>query len=1157
MADRVGQQLGNYRLIHLLGRGHFAEVYLGEHIHLKTQAAIKVLHEQVEGNDLEGFLNEARTIARLHHPHIVRVLDFGVEDGTPFLVMDYAPGGNLRKLHPKGTGLPLETVVSYIKQVAEALQYAHDQKLIHRDIKPENLLLGPDNEVLLSDFGLAIITQSSHYQNIHETAGSIAYMAPEQINGHPEPGSDQYALGIVVYEWLCGERPFSGLFTEVATKQTLVAPTPLHEKVPTIPSVVEHVVLKALAKAPEQRFTKVQDFALALEEASKAESSARTILVPPSEERSTEPRQTSLSNLPVQPTPLVGRKQEVATVCEFLRREDMRLVTLTGPGGIGKTRLGLQVAAELTDGFADGVFFVDLAPLSDPTLVVSTLAQTLSIREGRSQPLLERLKEELRRKELLLLFDNFEQVLSAAIQIADLLTACPKLKLVVTSREVLHVRSEREFAVPPLALPDTKHLHDLAALSQSEAMALFLQRAQAVKPDFQLTNANARVIAEICARLDGLPLAIELAAARMKLLSPQALLSRLSQRLQILTSGARDVPARQQTLRNTIEWSYHLLDAPEQQLFRRLSVFVGGCTLETAEAIYEAPGDETGKVFDGVASLIDKSLTQQRAQREEPRLVMLETIREYGLECLESAGETEATRQAHAAYYLALAEEAAPQLRGPQQAAWLERLEQEHDNLRAALGWFLERDAAGSSREMALRLGGALWEFWSVHGLFSEGRTELSRALAGSEGAAAPVRAKALSAAANLAYLQSDDDGAKALSQESLVLYREIGDTQGIATSLTLLAWLDRRKSSNFAAARSLIEESLALNREVGNKDAIAWSLIFLADNVSMQGEYSRGHALLEESLAMFRELGNKRGMANSLRQSAMWLFIAQGNQAIVRARLEESMTLFKELGDKDGMAFYYWISGWVALSQGDPATAHVLVEQSLALWREIGNRWYTALSLGMLGKIAVYRGDLLAARALHEESLAIARASQDKWLTAFCLEELAAVGTAEGETVWAARLWGVAEALRDTICSPLPPVLRADYERSVAAARTHLGEKAFTAAWTEGRMMTPEQALAAKGQTVIPAPTPPPPTPQASSPAPPAKSPTASPAGLTPREVEVLRLVARGLTDAQIAERLVITRRTVNWYLTTIYSKIQVSSRSAATRYALEHNLV
>src|SRR5207237_170024 len=385
-------------------------------------------------------------------------------------------------------------------------------------------------------------------------------------------------------------------------------------------------------------------------------------------------------NLPAQLTPLIGRAQEVAAACTLLRRPEVRLATLTGTGGIGKTRLALQVATDLLADFADGICFVSLAAVSDPDLVVATIAQTLGLKDSGGQPPLELLKTSLLEKCLLFLLDNFEQVAAAAPQLSELLGACPHLKLLVTSRAVLHLRGEHEFPVPPLALPDLTQLPESETLAQVAAVALFLQRAWATKPDLQLTAPTARAIAEICVQLDGLPLAIELAAARSKLLPPQALLARLGQRLAVLTSGAQDAPARQQTLRNTIAWSYNLLNAKAQQLFRRLSVFVGGCTLQAVETLCTSLEDGSGAewILDGVASLLDKSLLQQTEQEgEEPRLLLLETIREYGLEALEASGEAEATRQVHAAYYLRLAQEAEPALVGPQQTRWLERLEQE------------------------------------------------------------------------------------------------------------------------------------------------------------------------------------------------------------------------------------------------------------------------------------------------------------------------------------------------------------------------------------------------------------------------------------------------------------------------------------------------
>jgi predicted ATPase/class 3 adenylate cyclase/DNA-binding CsgD family transcriptional regulator len=861
-------------------------------------------------------------------------------------------------------------------------------------------------------------------------------------------------------------------------------------------------------------------------------------------------------NLPIQPTSLIGREKEVAAVQHLLHRAGVRLLTLTGPGGTGKTRLGLQVAAELSDHFVDGVLFVNLAPLSDPKQVIPTIAQTLELKEIAEQSLFDQLKRSLRDMHLLLLLDNFEQVVDAAVQVADLLAACLKLKVIVTSRAVLHVRGEQEFAVPPLAVPDPTHLPDLVALSQFEAVALFILRAQAFKPEFQVTNANAPAVAEICARLDGLPLAIELAAARIKLLPPQALLARLGQRLrlQMLTGGARDAPARQQTLRNTIEWSYQLLDAAEQRLFRRLSVFVGGCTLEAIEAVCTAleTSTSTMSVLNNVVSLLDKSLLQQREQEGvEPRFLMLETIREYGLEALETSEEMEITRQAYADHYLALAEDAEPELGGLQQAVWLERLEREHDNLRAAMQWSLDPGEDGHRREMALRLGGSLRRFWIVHGHWSEGRNFLERALAESKGVAASVRVKALITAANLANMQADNDRAEALAEKSRALCQELGDTRGIALSLRLLAVVAARRGT-LTTARMLNEEALALFREVSDKEGVALSLYNLGWLVIVQGEYAKGRALLEESLELHRELGNKAGIAHSLSALASALFDSQGDPATIRALLEESLALSREMGDKEGIATFFILSGQLALNQGDIATARSQAEKSLVINREIGDRENTAESLFLLARLEARQGDNVAARALYEQSLAIAKEGNSKWDIDLFLEGLAGVVAAQGEPAWAARLYGAAESFRDANSIPIVPLYRAEYEPAVAATRAQLGEQAFAAAWAEGRTMTPEQALAAQAPVTMPMLAPAEP-----STVPHAPKAATYPDGLTAREVEVLRLVAQGLTDAQVAEQLVISRRTVNWHLTSIYSKLQVSSRAAATRYAMEQKLV
>src|SRR2546421_319555 len=792
---------------------------------------------------------------------------------------------------------------------------------------------------------------------------------------------------------------------------------------------------------------------------------------------------TRFHNLPAQLTPLIGRAQEIQAVCSLLRQAEVRLVTLTGPGGVGKTRLGLQVATDLLDALADGICFVPLAPISDPDLVAPTIAQTLGLKEvgergldgpGEAQAL-HHLQAYLQDKHLLLLLDTFDQVLAAAPQLSELVAACPHLKILVTSRAVLHVRGEHEFSVPPLALPNLTYLPESNMLSEYAAVALFLQRAQAAKPGFQMTHANARAIAAICVRLDGLPLSIELAAARVKLLPPHMLLTRLEHRLQVLTTGAQDVPVRQQTLRNMLAWSYDLLDAQEQRLFRRLSVFVGSCTLEAVEGIYTALGETPANVLDGVASLIDKSLLQQTGQEgEEPRLVMLETIREYGLEALADSGEMERTQRAHATYYLRLAEEAELELGGPEQAGWLERLEREHDNLRTALRWSLEQaeheeaeQSAGDGRERALRLGGALWKFWWTRGHWSEGRNFLERALAASEEVAASVRAKAFFTAAQLTFVQSDYEWAGALAEESLALHRELGDQQGIALSLSTLgniAWV----RNNTVAARSLLEEALALFREVDDKEFAAYSLFSLGLLASSQGEYARAQKLFEENLALFREVEHEKGIAHTLSQLAQVLFDSQGNQARVRSLLEECLVLSREVGFKEGIAASYCLSGRLALSQGDVVTERSLVHESVALYREKGHRQRNDGSLAVLGKVEARHGDYAAARKLYEERLAIAEALGEKWVIAMCLVELGEVVAVQRHLAWAAQLWGAAETLRDAIGVPVPPVELTDYEHSVSAARVHLGERAFAIAWAQGRSMTPEQAFAAQGQKPI-----------------------------------------------------------------------------------------
>jgi predicted ATPase/DNA-binding CsgD family transcriptional regulator len=857
----------------------------------------------------------------------------------------------------------------------------------------------------------------------------------------------------------------------------------------------------------------------------------------------TEPAHRSLHPLPIQLTSLLGREQEEAVVCSLLRREEVRLLTLTGAGGIGKTRLALQVAADLLEDFADGVCFVSLASISDPELVLPTIAQALDLKEVGEHSLLDLLQALLRDKHILLLLDNWEQVITASPLLANLLTSCPELKLLITSRAVLHLQGEYEFPVPPLAVPDLKRLPDLEAVAQYAAVALFVRRTQAVRPTFQLTKDNVRAVAEICERLDGLPLALELAAARSKLLPPQALLKRLEQRLSVLTGGAHNVPARQQTLRNTIQWSYHLLESSEQRLFRRLSVFVGGCSIEAIEEIWAALETSTPpmSVLDGVASLLDKSLLQQGKQEsEEPRLVMLETIREYGLEVLTASGEMEAVRQAHATYFLRLAETAELELEGPHPAIWWDRLEREHDNLRAVMRWFLEIEEGA----MALRLGCALWWFWHSRGPVSEGRIFLEQALTGSKGVAGAIRAKALYVVGNFAAQMGDFDQAKAFCMESLALFQEIGDRKKLGHVLGHLGFI-ASLNSELVAASAFFEENLAIAREVEDKMGIGWPLFWLAYVSFYQGKYLKGLTLAEEGLAFFQKAGNAEAIAQTLWLLAQIHFYSQDNVVKAQALVEECLALARETDNSGQILDALALLGQIALHQGRIALAHSLFGEMQARWNEAEQTSRMNDLAAYLAQVEACEGDYPAARSHYEESLAYLKNGLGKWDIAFSLEGLAKVVAAQGELVWAARLWGAAETLRDALGTPIFPIHRAEYEHIVTTVRDALGTRAFTAAWAEGRQMTPEQALAAQSQPILPTPTLP------------ARPAAAYPDGLTAREVEVVRLLAQGLTDAQIAELLVISPRTVNNHLTSIYGKIQVSSRSAATRYAFEHHLV
>jgi predicted ATPase len=686
----------------------------------------------------------------------------------------------------------------------------------------------------------------------------------------------------------------------------------------------------------------------------------------------------------------------------LLAREDVRLLTLTGPGGAGKTRLSVALAAAAADLFTAGVQFVSLASITDPDLVTTALADALEIQQVANRTIPQLIGDQLLNSgPFLLLLDNFEQVLPAATVVAETLEACPSIKILVTSRSCLHIYGEQEFPVMPLA--------------QDAAIELFVQRATAVWPDFAVTSENAAAVQKICLRLDGLPLAIELAAARTKVLSPPAILDRLQSRLQLLTGGALDLPERQQTLRRTIDWSHGLLNDAEQKLFRRLSVFVGGCTFEAAEAVCNTRRDLGIDLFDGLSSLVDKNLVQRMDRVEaQPHFAMLETIREYAHECLLASGEQSATRRAHAAYCLILAEEGNPDLSPADRARWLAQCDVEIDNFRFALDWLFHTRDVG----WALRLSVALFRFWDMREHLIEGRARLEAVLRLAGAERSRDRARVAQFLGALSTAQGDYPAADRFLELSLSLYEELGDQSGIAASLNALA-IPARDRGDYSSAQSYFERSLACWRVLSDRLAIARCLHNLANVVEVRGDYPRARWALREATEIFEELGDRSGAAWSINQQ-----------------------------------------GDIARATGDMAAARGFYQRALSNFREVGDHWGSARSLADLGSIDCEQGDHLAAHAAYREALELFAGLGHRRGMARGLEGLAGLALAQGHAARALRLASAAAHLRRLISAPLPQAEQVKLDRTLLAAWQLLSERDGKDAWSEGSAMSLERAI-------------------------------------------------------------------------------------------------
>lgn len=772
---------------------------------------------------------------------------------------------------------------------------------------------------------------------------------------------------------------------------------------------------------------------------------------------------TPSNNLPIQLTSFIGREREIAKVKRLLAPTHM--LTLTGSGGCGKTRLALRVAGELLDSFRDGVWLIELAPLTEPLLVPQTVSSALGLRSESARSIVDQLKEHLKEKQVLLILDNCEHLIRACAELSDqLLHACPRLRILTTSREPLNVTGETTFLVPPLSLPDPGQPLSAKALLQSEAIALFAERARAVQSKFQITPANASAIAQICWRLDGIPLAIELAAARVRSIGAEEIAARLDDRFQLLTSKSRTTLPRQQTLYASIDWSFDLLSETERTLFRRLAVFSGGWTLKAAEEVCAGNGLHLPDPLNLLTNLVDKSLVIH-SDKDEPRYYFLETIRQYAREKLVAANEGTALQARHLKYFFNLAEQAVPELKGRQQEVWFERLEREQDNLREAL----ESSLRTASHDVRLNFAGNLFWFWFVRGHLREGSAWLERALTGSEGASASAsaRARALEALGAMMIFLGEFDRGLGFHGQALALFREAGDERHTAFVLNAIG-LAAQFQGDHLKAKQFFEEGLALRRAIGDEWGTAQSLHALAGITFNEGDLERTAALDQESLELYRKVGDLRGVAR--------------------------------------ISIFY-------------------------------------------GSFEIQRGDSEKGIPLASEGLSLLLQLRDKWSFAQAIESLArSFFHIHGDPEFIIRLLGAAQALRESIGSRLGTAGQAPLDQIAHTIREQLSEEQFKKAWAAGRAMDMEQVIVDTEHWM--------------------RSDTRSAtrqvaesdenlAGLTERETQVLHWLALGLTNQEIADRLVLSKRTVEAHLRSIFSKLDVTTRSAATRIAMEHKLV
>jgi len=1065
----AGQLLNQrYRLERPLGQGGMGTVFQGYDTLLDRPVAVKVLTPGKLGTEGRSrLLTEARAVARLNHPNIVAVYDAGEADGAPYVVMELLEGDSLHEKPPEN----LPTLVEIAKQVCRALAETHARGIIHRDLKPENIILTPGGVAKLTDFGLAR-SDASRLTDSGALIGTVFYISPEQALGRELDGrSDLYSLGVMLYEFASGQLPFGGEDpVAVISRHLSEMPPPPSQFNPQVPAGLDALMMRLLQKEPQARFADANQTLSALESALG---------------KSDMPATAAHHNLPVELTSFIGREKELEEIRQLL--QENRLVTLTGVGGTGKTRLALQTARAVLDSFPQGVWAVELSALADAAQATRALASALGVREESASPLAQTLLDYLKTRQVLLLLDNCEHLITFCAELAErILTTCPAVKLLVTSREALGVPGERAYHVRSLRLPEHAAGQSEDLLWQSEAMRLFRERALAANPDFKPTHQESLAVARITERLDGIPLAIELAAARVRALPVEEIAARLNDRFKLLTGGSRSALPRQQTLQALIDWSYELLTDAERVLLRCLSVFSGGWSLAAAEQVCASDVLPRADVLDTLTRLVDKSLVSMDSAAGETRYSMLETIRQYAREKSISVAELEALRNRHLEYYLEFSRQMEPALWRREQKRWLERADAEYENLRLALEWSLSDPANSARFTSGMQLAALIGNFWNIRGVWREGADWYARFILAADASQQPIPAMLLAwnaqlnimlgllalprdlferAYANAAERHDDIARAFALFGRSLVKHvdRAKSGMEDLAESLSIFRALDHQpgialalsSQGNMAAesldwdtARCFYLENMDICRRLGHRLGLAGTLMALANIDAHTNQPEQARIYLEESLSIFREYGDVNGIGGALRMGG-YVELITDNLESARAHYEESLRLSRETFNRPGIGMELTALGEIARGQGDYAAARRYYEESAVANEEFPGT--VMISLHNLGYVALHQNDLPAALDFFRRSLDLAEKHNYERVMYYCLAGIACIYVEMEACQPAARLFAGAQHGKDSASLGLDPLDQREVDTAVSKLRELCDAAVVEREWQAG----------------------------------------------------------------------------------------------------------